>query len=354
MDAALLESLRDVLLVQCDVPEARAAFELIDRPGTGVVVTTRDRRAVRAYADVAKGRPFLVDAARYAGKRRVPAAEPFDRSWLAVQREAGLPVLTDSGYVAMGDGHGLATVLDAAAGLGDVVAVLPLHTWWLAPDGGLHHLVERVRAAGVPIAVVLEHRGDPLGVQRTLRGLLALLGAGVPVIQLRCDVSALGLLCHGALAAAVGTRSGLRHLYPIGSSGFGGAPAVSTLVRDCLAYVDIQRIAVAVQSDPESSLWRECPCPGCKGEPLDRLARLSSRDEQGRAAFVHALVTLFDLRAGLLQDPDPVVRQASWRGHCDHALTRYLEMEDVALGWNRPDALRYWFEVEVPTRAVSP
>ena len=71
-----------------------------------------------------------------------------------------------------------------------------------------------MHAAGVPIALVLEHRVDPYSVARTLSGVLQLLRIGRPVLQLRCDVSGLGLLCHGAHAAAICTRSSLRHLYP--------------------------------------------------------------------------------------------------------------------------------------------
>ena len=91
-----LERLRDALLVQCSVAEAHNALSLADRrAGTGVVVSTHQRRDVWALADAAErdGTSLLVDAALYTGKARRLASERFDPAWLRVQREAGLPVL---------------------------------------------------------------------------------------------------------------------------------------------------------------------------------------------------------------------------------------------------------------------
>ena len=43
--------------------------------------------------------------------------------------------------------------------------------------------------------------------------------------MLRCDPSALGLLANGALAAAYGTRTSIRHLYPSQAAGETARPA---------------------------------------------------------------------------------------------------------------------------------
>lgn len=96
-----LERLRDVLLAQCAATEVYSALSIAHRSGAGVVVSTRQRREVLALADLAGRReiPLLVDAARYTGATRRRASELFDPSWLRVQREAELPVLSDSGYV---------------------------------------------------------------------------------------------------------------------------------------------------------------------------------------------------------------------------------------------------------------
>lgn len=46
-------------------------------------------------------------------------------------------------------------------------------------------------AHNVPVALVLEHSNDPLGVQAALRSLLKLLNLGTPIMLLRSDVTRL-------------------------------------------------------------------------------------------------------------------------------------------------------------------
>lgn len=358
-----LDRLRDALLVQCLSGDAVEALELADRPGTGLVVTTSRPEDVWVFAGLADGRPLLVDAARYVGGQRLFAAEEFDRRWLGVQRAAGLAVLTDSGYLADGDEKGLLSVLHRAADLaaawpgGDVVAMLAMHPRWLHPSGGLDRLLHHVAAVGVPIAVALEHPKDPLGVGATLHGMLALLAVGVPVIGLRGDVSGLGLLAHGAWAAAVGTRTRLRHLYPMARPGGGPprTPSVATVVRELLAYVTVAKIAAAVQRNPDDSLWQPCSCRACRARQLDWIARAPDEATQQRAAFAHALETLFDLRDDLLGRPHRGDRQVSWQQHCSNALARYDQLlREDRQPWERPPALRHWYTLPVPTPAASP
>ena len=99
-----------------------------------------------------------------------------------------MPVLTDSGYVDSGDEAGLAGILHRAAVLPDTTAVLPLHPIWL--QDRLHRtvLTGHIRAAGAPVALVLEANRDPFALPGVVEGLLAVLGCGVPTLLLRCDV----------------------------------------------------------------------------------------------------------------------------------------------------------------------
>ena len=79
---------------------------------------------------------------------------------------------------------GRSAVLNQARSLGDVIAALPLHAgWWFDPRRGLPRLLDRVHAAGVPIALVLEHPGDPYSVARTLAGVLELVAIYVSVVR---------------------------------------------------------------------------------------------------------------------------------------------------------------------------
>lgn len=110
------DGLRDAVLIQCAHDEVSRVLPLVDRPRTGIVVTRPRSTEIRMLAAAAgtAGRILLVDAARYSGTSRKCATEPFDQVWLNTQRSAGLPVLTDSGYIGEDDAAGLAAVLARA------------------------------------------------------------------------------------------------------------------------------------------------------------------------------------------------------------------------------------------------
>jgi hypothetical protein len=349
-----LDRLRDALLVQCRPDEVERVCRIASgRAEAAVLVTTSEIEVARQAVAAVGGRmPIVLDASRYTGTRRLNASAQFRGSWLSLQRELGLPVLTDSGYAGPQDCPGVAGVLDRAARLGpDVVATLALSPWWFEDPDGLGFLLDAVERAGVPVAVALEHARDPLGVRRTLRGLIRLLGVGVPVIQLRCDVSGLGLLCHGAWAAAVGTHSSLRHFYPVPKDNRHPPrrAKTATVVKECLSYVDIGRIARAVQADPDDSLWRPCECPTCRYQPLDWLSTLTDAGLQRRAAFGHSLQVLFELRDELLaRSGTPADRQASWHAHCENAIARFQGVNGGGANWSAPPHLRCWRSLPQP------
>lgn len=357
MIAETLSGLREALLVQCTPDELQTAAQLADRPGAGLVVTSRDPQIACLVADtVSDPSVSLVDASRYVGAGRALASAPFTDSWLSLQRDLGLPVLTDSGYVDRGDYAGLTSVLERTAQLGsDVVATLPLNPWWLDHAGGLDFLLKQLSRIGVPVAIALEHRNDPLSVRKTLYGLVSVLRVGIPVIQLRCDVSGLGLLCHGALAVAVGTRTSLRHFYPVShNSGRPRSPKIATVVKECLSYIAVNRIALAVQTNPDDSLWLECECSACGYQALDWISTLTEEKAQETAAFTHALEMLFDLRDGLLVGSTSATdRQLSWRAQCENAIFRFQDVETGAEPWTAPALLQHWHKLPLPTSTVT-
>jgi hypothetical protein len=345
--------LTGTLLVQCAAAEAAAVAAVADRPGAGLVLTRRvtDRNGAAAAEAVRRLResgyrwPLLLDASRYAGSVRSVASGPFSLDWIALQRRLRLPVLTDSGYVAEDDLLGLVSILDRARLLRDVIAVLPLQSSWLSQRGRRQFLLDRISHAGVPVAVALEHAKDPLGVQAVLAGLLELLALPVPVLLLRCDTAALGALCHGAMSAAVGTTSSLRHLYPMPRTpGRPRPPEVAAVVKQCLAYVGVDRIATATQADPDDRMWT-CDCTTCKQRTLDWLATVAPRPARERAAFAHSVEVLLDLRDDLCRRSSPAQRQASWRAHLVNAESRYAEVEHESRALTRPVFLGAWLAV---------
>ncbi|WP_103337821.1 hypothetical protein [Amycolatopsis sp. CA-126428] len=263
--------LADVLLVQADASDAGVdiAIERSDRLGGGIVLTGES--ALQKAEHLVRGqcyrRPILVDRSRYTGKNRALASDHFDLGWIQHQRRLDLPVvIPDAGYVGEHDEAGLDSVLQRSTALGpDVAASLFLHVSWLHPDK-LPRLVDAVTDAGTPIAVAFEHANDPLGTKYAIYGLAALLQIPAPVILLRCDTSSIGALAYGALAAAVGTRSSLRHFYPISDSAGGGKPKPAAVVERLLSYVHLEKIDLTAQMDPDHPDWH-CPCDVCKGLP---------------------------------------------------------------------------------------
>ncbi|GAA2361563.1 hypothetical protein [Dactylosporangium salmoneum] len=336
------------LLVHCTANQALRCAPIARRPHGGLVISPQrhDEIGLLATAEYLVRRlgfdgPVLLDAARYAGTNRLPASAPFNPRWLRRQRELGLPVLTDSGYVGGGDEAGLVSILHRTMAVPGAIAALPLHPAWLRDRLHLTKLTGHVRAAGVPVALVLEARGDPFGLAGSVPGLLEILGCGVPVLLLRCDLSALGALCHGAVAAAVGTTAALRHLPPLEAVGGRPPPGPrppSTIFKPTMSYRRITAIQRAKRSRPDPRLW-SCDCPVCDGRDLDWMATL---DERGREvpAFEHAAAILFALRDELLGEALPLARAArSWAARCADAAYREKE-----LGWSATPMLRHWRE----------
>lgn len=339
------------LLVQCDATEAREASSLVaERPSAGLVLSGRRARATaRALKENGFDNPLLCDAERYRGTNREVADAEFDTLRISDQRELGIPVLTDSGYVGADDVRGLESILSRSARLGDdVIACLPLHASWLTNSASLEHLQGAVREAGVAVALVLEHPGDPLGVQKALRGLLRFLSTATkPVLLLRSDVSALGALCFGASAAAVGTTSALRHLYPCTSGGPARAPQVSVLVEHCLSYVGADKLAAAVQATPDQAHHWTCTCRTCSGRTMDHFATIRDRKDADRAAFGHSLEKLLDVHDELFSRGSTQRQlQNSWIRRCSSSGFYHQEVESLlAQGWNPPAFLKAWQSV---------
>ncbi|MEV4508796.1 hypothetical protein AB0K00_07540 [Dactylosporangium sp. NPDC049525] len=339
------------LLVHCTANQALRCAPIAERPGAGLVISPYQRDEAGLLATAAYllrqrqfEAPLLLDAARYAGQARLPASAPFNPRWLRRQRELGVPVLTDSGYVDSGDEPGLAGILHRAAVLPDTVAVLPLHPAWL--QDRLHRtvLTGHIRAAGAPVALVLEANRDPFALPGVVDGLLAVLDCGVPTLLLRCDVSALGALCHGAQAAAVGTVAGLRHLTPRPAPAAGGGtqprgfrpPAPSAVFRPTLSYRRIGAIARAHRRHPDPDLFG-CACTVCDGRDVDWMAELSDRDREV-PAFEHSIRVLQDLRDELLPANTAAgTARQSWTARCAEAEYRSREF-----GWDVAPMLRHW------------
>ncbi|MEO3816363.1 hypothetical protein [Plantactinospora sp. B24E8] len=360
------------LLLQCRTSQVTQAAEVADRPGSGLVVTV-DRGNQRGCLARARHllevdhyrQPVLLDAARYVGPDRLTASASFDDRWIGAQRDLGLPVLTDSGYLAPADTAGCLGILERAARLGDAIALLPMHPAWLADPTARQHLVRYVEVVGVPVAIVVERAVAPVDPVEVVRGLLELLRCAVPVLLLRADLAALGALGSGAVAAAVGLDPTLRGLDPgpRGSDPRGAewrrqsAGTPSVLIRQCLSYQSTVEVEAAIRRYPDNGMWH-CGCPTCGGRDLTWLVR---RPDAGRAGLVlgHSVDVLLGLRAEMT-GPCVQLNQWSWRARCATATSRLREV-----GWERLPMLTHWqgaitlpaisrLSIPVPRRSTSP
>jgi hypothetical protein len=354
-----LMSLTEALLIQCESQQALPAARTADTDNCGLVITAAGHRGYAGQVDAFGAarhlraklgfqRPLLLDASRYSGKNRIPASTEFDATWIGRQRELGIPVLTDSGYVAEGDGAGIDSILERAAKLGDAIALLPLHLSWLRNPVSRKLLISKLADVEVPIALVLEYEKDPFSLVGVAAALMQIIAAGPPVLLLRCDISAVGSLCSGALAAAVGTTTALRHLYPVKDGGGGGggrdeSPMIAAVIKECLAYINLEKILFAAKADPDDVLW-QCDCDACLRVPISLLS-LHADERQEELAFVHSVSALLKVREKLLTPGSTrAQRLASWQAHCQQAQVRHMEVEATTDRFEPPTFLRRWQE----------
>jgi hypothetical protein len=188
--------------------------------------------------------------------------------------------------------------------------------------------------------VAIEHDGDPFSAQYLLRGFLRLLAqVEVPLLLLRSDVSALGALCHGAHAAAIGTTSGLRHIYPRRRGG-GPArhPALAAFVTALLGYHTIERFAKVVDKTPDLEHYWACQCDTCHGWTPASV-------DSPEAAFRHSLDAQLRLRDELFHAQTREALVSTWHEHCSHALNLHEEIAKELPDWPRPAGLRTWLRV---------
>ncbi|KQR17214.1 hypothetical protein [Cellulomonas sp. Leaf334] len=292
--------------------EIVAAASICNGSGLGAVITMPPGRAHRHESVSAALTAFgsvtgdvsdvLVDANRYAGKNRTVGAGPLDVTWVDAQLDKGQRfALTDSPYIPDGDFAALDSTLKQGRDMRRPVIVnLPISHLWLRNRST--ELREAINRAGVPVALTVEHRGDPMGGQGVVRGLVHALGAEQPVFLLRCDASAIVAIPYGAAGGAIGTSTRLRHLYPLPAPGSksGGRPSrVAVWVPRLLAYMSLETVADLVQY-PDVDQHFVCDCTQCLGLGLDRI----TNEAQAYEHSLRALTDFATLRLGSQRSPE--------------------------------------------------
>jgi len=294
------------LLVQAYDGEAATAAAVIAHAGVGVVHTIEHlgrksthfgnaRAAVTLTRQSAPTADILIDRNRYSGKNRAVVTDAMSTQWVTDQLTVlGLPwAMADPGFAY--------TVSDIARVLSDAHAlpervIVPLAMPYEVLRDDAPAIVALINEQDKPVAVILEHKNDPCGAAGVVDGLIHLLhGASVPVLFLRTDTSALGAIAHGAVAAGVGTHSGLRHNFPIPPKPGGGREKLAFVVPDLLTYVQADRFAKAYLVKPTLPMWR-CGCWLCRGRDLNWIR---ASHHAFAVAFQHSVTVIADLGAQL-------------------------------------------------------
>ncbi|NTW39835.1 MAG: hypothetical protein HGA44_08075, partial [Cellulomonadaceae bacterium] len=341
---------RPAISVQCETtaPALLSAAGICVESQLGAVLTFAARYPVRSsmIGDVLETfggvtgdvQHVLIDANRYAGTCRTIGASTLDLDWVDAQLRAGLRyALTDSPYIPEGDTAALVGVLAQTRAMRrPVIAALPINYLWLKNHAT--QLREAINRGGVPVALMVEHKRDPMGGQAVVRGLVHVLGAEQPVLALRCDASAIPAVPYGASGGAIGTLSGLRHLYPL-PTGTGGRPPnarISVWVPRLMAYISVEKVADLVQH-PDIAHYFVCECTVCNGQTLDRI----TTDPQAYEHSIRALADFATRRIGVAVTPE--LQRLAFDSAVRIAQFAHLEIEErTGVPMNPPDFLGAW------------
>jgi hypothetical protein len=292
----------------------------------------------------------LIDPAAYAPQARAEPEGLFDYDdWLKRQQAAGVPViLTDTPRIPNKDRSALQEALARWASVDEpTLVVLPIEPWWLRD--GLSCLTEEVQAAGRSVAIVLLHRFNGFDPARAVAGLLSFISdvAPLPVVLLRCDISAIGAVAHGALAGFVGWSANSRHgplpMRPSeGNDQRDESPSV--LVPVLNDYLKASKLpAFRNRLDV-----LRCDDPVCHGESLLRIAEHTEVDiRDGRMlACRHNLASTEQLARRILADAEP--RDAWWET-CSAGAKMSASLAEGGVSLPASRWLRQWLELGSPS-----
>jgi hypothetical protein len=299
----------------------------------------------------------LVDPAAYGSQAGHDSEPLFDYDeWLTRQQAAGVPlILTDTPRIPNDDRSSLRKALARWASIEDpTLVVLPIEPWWLRQ--GLTCLTEEIRTAGRPVAIVLLHRYNGLDPAGAVAGLLTLVAAvePLPVVLLRCDISAIGAVAHRAFAGFVGWSANTRHgPLPMrrpdrgpGDDERDDSPSVFVPVLH--NYVKASNLP-ALNRNPRLDVLR-CGDPVCRGDSLLEIATRCEDDVQaGRLlACRHNMASTERLARRIFADADADPRDG-WREACQAGAQASASLLAGGISLPRSRWLRQWLDLGSPS-----
>jgi hypothetical protein len=297
----------------------------------------------------------LVDPAAYGVAAAADAGPLFDYDeWLTRQQAAGVPlILTDTPRIRNDDRSALRKALERWASIDDpTLVVLPLEPWWLRE--GLPDLIEEVRAAGRPVAIVLLHRYNGLDTARALAGLLTFIAEvePLPAVLLRCDISAVGAVAHRAFAGFVGWSANTRHgPLPMrrpdraeGEDERDDSPSV--FVPALHNYVKTSKLP-ALARDRRMNLLR-CGDPVCRGGSLLEIAELTETDLRAARLLAgqHNMASTEQVARRIPAATEP---RDAWREACRAGADASASLAESGVSLPSSRWLRQWLDLGTHT-----
>jgi hypothetical protein len=303
----------------------------------------------------AKTQHVLVDPAMYDPRAKSSPDALFDYDdWLMRQRSAGVPIiLTDTPRIRNRDRSALRKALARWDSIDEpTLVVLPIEPWWF--QEGLSCLTEEVHAAGRPVAVVLLHRYNGLDVTRVIAGLVTFVSAvgHVPVVQLRCDISAVGGVGYGSFAGFVGWSANTRHgpmpMRPPeqGEDDHDRDESPGIFVPALHDYFKASKLPGFVRGGRSDVL--RCDDPVCAGSSLLRIAQLNQVNPPAARTLAcqHNMAITEQIARRIMSATEP--RDAWWET-CKAGANMRASLIENGITLPSPRWLRQWLEMGSPS-----
>jgi hypothetical protein len=188
---------------------------------------------------------------------------------------------------------------------------------WLTKSAQHDEMLKSLRALGLPVAVVLADRADPLCHPGAVDALVALTKRVENVTILRADHGAIGALAFDAVHASIGLTTTHRHAVPPGVRAFAipNDRSARVFVRDLMDWFT----ASTIGGWSTTRISPACGYPCCNGQRIERFLD----DRRKAEADLHNRTVLAALAEEILAVPEVGDRRRAFGRMCFDAVERY-------------------------------
>jgi hypothetical protein len=256
------------------------------------------------------------------------------------QRQAGVSrVITPSGQVDAGDSAALKAIVNQANELDDpdLLTLLVVADSWLTPPW-VDQLAAVVRRSRHQVLLGLVNSADdPLSREGAVAGYARLAAQAPSVVMWRTDLSGIGALAYGAVAAVIGQRPSQRRYARWDARAHAsrlGDKTPHVLLPGLLRYSRAQQMRTEwFATSPSLS----CSCRHCDGRDLDRFDK---SDPAHAEAYLHNLSVMNMLVGQCLDAQD---RREWWTQQLYEARSAHLALGNrINRSVSEPRSLRNW------------